>query len=293
MIDSRPYEIQLRSKGIVLYPKVSSNGKGNIKSFGNEESNQTYQGKCTNKSQKAIMRIADYLTILSPKKRVLNPVINKYHDHQLTFITLTIPDKIVFDQHKQFKKDVLSPFMSKMVKYGLIDLYLYVCELTKQGNLHFHIMTNSFVHYQRIRDYWNQQLSTKGYMTKYEKMKGNSDANSTDVKSVVGSEAVAKYVAKYMSKGNVGEGIIGGRIWDCSRALKSCKYYSQFCSEVLKDQLWEFMINYEDRVWHKDGIYYIRLNEQEQKQIVPNSILVENWKYWEERRSELRQATTT
>jgi len=92
---------------------------------------------------------------------------------------------------------MLEPFLRKLrVKCpGL--LYVWKAEVQDNGNIHFHINTNVFVHYNTIRKYWNKIQVKAGYIGREE------NPNSTDVTAITNKKGMARYMSKYIAKKDV------------------------------------------------------------------------------------------
>lgn len=149
-----------------------------------------------------------------------------------TFITLTLSDK---QQHsdKEIGRVLLMPFIQKLKrKYGVKN-YIWRAERQKNGNIHYHIMIDKYVYYERIRDIWNDLQKENGYIDNYKKNKLKSiineykiynintqklkhinvkksqtlsllnqinSPNSTDIHALQNVENVESYICKYMAK---------------------------------------------------------------------------------------------
>ena len=111
--------------------------------------------------------------------------------------------------------------------------YIWVAELQTNGNIHFHITTDIYVHYMEIRRVWNKSLELLGYVSEYQETRQNMsfldysywriqggssdqtkieksynhgqntnwrDPNTVDIKSVKNIKSMGAYLAKYISK---------------------------------------------------------------------------------------------
>lgn len=91
--------------------------------------------------------------------------------------------------------------MLDWLKYNAkVKSYIWKAEVQSNGNIHFHITTNQFVHYLKIRNAWNSILSRHGYLHRYVNDHGSNDAPSTEIRSVKNSKSVVQYLAAYVSK---------------------------------------------------------------------------------------------
>jgi hypothetical protein len=107
-----------------------------------------------------------------------------------------------------------------------INTYIWKAELQKNGQIHYHITTPTFINYQEIRDKWNNLQRSAGLLDKYIEAKGHANANSTDVHSVKNIKDLSAYLIKYIAKESQNTEKLGGKIWDCSKNLSATKYFS-------------------------------------------------------------------
>lgn len=128
-----------------------------------------------------------------------------------TFITLTLNAK--YKEHQDIVNKQCLPKILDWFRYiNKNMLYVWKKELTKQGTIHYHIITNSFIHHNRLRDKWNSILY-KHQLT------DSINANSTDIHSLKGIENPLNYMLKYITKSSELDKSIIGKIWGCSTEL--------------------------------------------------------------------------
>ena len=72
-----------------------------------------------------------------------------------TFITLTLQAK---QEHTddELTKGLINPLMSYARKYFGVRYYIWKKELQKNGNLHFHLVTDRFIDHKALRKAWNR-----------------------------------------------------------------------------------------------------------------------------------------
>lgn len=174
-------------------------------------------------SKKAATRInnaVQWLLLFSHKKRVYSKATKKSYWFLLNFITLTLSEK---QNHSDefIKNHMLYPFLRWMARSHNAGLYVWKAEAQKNGNIHFHITTNTFIHWKSIRRKWNSIQSKHGYLKKWTEGNVRGDPNSTDVHAVIKTDQIAKYMVKYMVKNEPDRRKIDGRLWACSPQLSS------------------------------------------------------------------------
>ena len=196
-------------------------------------SDNSHTGEMSAQSQKKIRCAINWLTTCARQKWIPECEEHKGFYFKVNFITLTLPCVGSHITHENINKLLLAPFLDNMRKnYGL-GAYVWKIELQKNGNPHIHLTTDTYIHWTKLRNYWNKLLEREGllqvYTAKYLNCKfdyyleqnpatdlvsvanryvqwqhgnsiGWSTPNTTDVHSVKNIEDVAAYVSKYMAK---------------------------------------------------------------------------------------------
>ena len=87
-------------------------------------------------------------------------------NNQITFVTLTLPSK---QQHSdtECNRLLLNEFLIYLKRKTNISAYLWVAEKQENGNIHWHILTTSYINWQTIRRLWNKTLDKNGYIKQY------------------------------------------------------------------------------------------------------------------------------
>ncbi len=184
-----------------------------------------HKGELSKKSQRKLATVVDWLIVSAKTKWVFDKRTQKHFSFKVNFITLTLPDTHEPITEKDFKTKLLQPWISYMRKYGYMRNYVWKIEFQENGKLHAHFTTDTFIHYDKIRDSWNRLLFNHGYLSKWFADKGNYSPNSTDVHSVSKIKNLGGYIAKYMAKTSTYTHTATSRLWGCnyelSRALKT------------------------------------------------------------------------
>lgn len=88
------------------------------------------------------------------------------YNFRLSFVTLTLPSKQIHTD-VEIKKVCLNNFLNSMrQKFGLKN-YIWISEIQENGNLHFHMVFDLYIHHKAIRYYWNRSLELLGYVSNY------------------------------------------------------------------------------------------------------------------------------
>jgi hypothetical protein len=160
----------------------------------------------------------------------------------LTFVTLTLPAKQNHDDN-HIKRTCLTPFIENLKRKHNVWNYFWRAESQKNGNIHFHLLIDSFINHTVLRDLWNHTVEKLGYIDTFEKEHKHRNPNSTDIRKLKGIHNPEAYVIKYCCKAE-GYRPIKGRIHGCSDALRKLTPYeclvdnntSEFIEEAYNDK---------------------------------------------------------
>lgn len=235
--------MQVRNSNLIFYAQATEHFTHKRALF----TKPTYTGTTTTGSCKRIKKAVDILCQVSPPIRIFNPVTQATEMHTLSFITLTIPGKEKRLTAKEGYDLLLSKWLRKMrSSYGLKS-YIWKAEFQKNGQLHYHITTNSWIHYKDIRNEWNTILQVGGMLSEWKKVKPDTMPNSTDVHKVYKVKNIQAYLAKYLAKDDPLHKT-KGKIWDCSLNIKKAKFFAIQVPNDLENYLPKNKIEYFDRI---------------------------------------------
>jgi len=212
------------------------------------------KGELSKKSQSKLKNAINWLWLSAEEKTIYHKATQQKHKFKLNFITLTLPTTEHNLSDHQFKRKILKNFFATAkYKFNLTN-YVWKVETQDNGNIHAHITSDCFIHYDDLRHCWNKILKNHGLMApytlkhqsmnetvyiktyfnektstienlKYRFAKGCQDnwanPNSTDVKAVHKVKDMAAYLIKYLSKNESGKRQIDGHLWGCSRTISS------------------------------------------------------------------------
>lgn len=224
--------LQVRHSSLIFYKQFATAGRRNISGF----LKPTYTGTTTTGVKKRIRKAIDLLCQYSPPRKTINPVTLKIFTHSLSFITLTIQLNDTKPDAAWTNKNLLAPFMRIMRNKKTLITYVWKAEFQKNGMIHYHITTPSVIHYQFIKDTWNNILKKHSLLDKYYREHPGQEPNSTDIHSVYKKKDIAWYLSKEISK-TVQDMTTTGKIWDCSENLKNRKFFSMIEPSALDSKL--------------------------------------------------------
>jgi len=176
-------------------------------------------GSVSRKSGKRIRKAISWMLFFSRHKTVFSRKDNRRFTFLLSFITLTLSSKQLHSD-EYIKKFMLRPFLKWLERNGCA-MYVWKAEAQANGNIHFHVTVNNFIHWMSIRKKWNKLQHAHGYHKVFTEGREDIGMNSTDVHSVRNAKQTAAYMAKYMTKNEAGRRLIAGKVWGCSASL--CK----------------------------------------------------------------------
>jgi len=203
-------------------------------SLKNLEDNRTKE-QISKAAKKRIRTAINWLYALSEDKKVKNPTTGKYYTFRLNFITLTLSAPQKHDD-EYIKKYMLNRFLEVMRHEYNMKSYVWKAEAQENGNIHFHITSNRYIDYQRLRDIWNNIQEKHGYIDQYFATNGHKDPNSTDIHSIRKVRNLAAYLATYMTK-NPTYRTIQGRQWYLSNNLSKVKGWTEVADQGISDEV--------------------------------------------------------
>lgn len=241
--------------------------------------NEKYTGKMNEKARSKLRFAINLLVAQAKWKQVENPTTGKLYRFKINFITLTLsaPQNKVSD--KMVKSKMLEPWLKNMRNvYGLRS-YVWRAERQKNGNIHFHVTTDTYLSYECIRDVWNYQQSKFHFITHFQNRNNSIYPNSTDVHSVANIKNLASYLVKYMVKDEKGLDTIDGKVWDCSLNLKlRDRVTYEMSDEDFK--LMRFLVEkFPDQFIETYNCSLFQLSEDQMKRYLPASYF-DNYKSW-------------
>lgn len=248
--------VQLRAHGILTYKDRDQESQDchNLQVGREKLQAQGYNGEMSSRTRSKVKSyVTSWLTALNAANgSAFSPV--ETHRERLVFITLTLPAAQTHTDN-ELKRIGLQPFLQQLKRKHGVSNYLWRMEPQRNGNAHFHILTDQPVPHKEIRKLWNQVMRRLGYVSTYRrnqeawhsqgfrprtelyktwpqskqreaykvgKSQNWSRPNTTDIHALRNVQNVTAYVVKYMSKGGAAR-VIDGRIWECSEAVRNLK----------------------------------------------------------------------
>lgn len=189
----------------------------------NEENlkNNSHKGLISWKAKKRINNAIAWLLESADNKRFYSKKHQKHFNFKINFVTLTLASTQIHDD-RVIKKELLNNFLTGMKQKWKVENYIWRAEPQKNGNIHFHLITDKFIPYWELRKYWNKVQNKLGYVDRFFDIHGHNDPNTADVRSVKKVKKLQQYLAKYCTKvSKIRE--IKGKQWGLSYTLSRMK----------------------------------------------------------------------
>lgn len=157
-----------------------------------------HRGTISRKSRQRITNSLNWMILFSPMQKTYCRIEKRFITFRINFITLTLSAaQMHTDQF--IKEHMLAPFLKWMERQGAKQ-YVWKAETQNNGNIHFHITANQYLHWRIIRTKWNELQENHRYIEAYIGNGGSGDPNSTDVHAVKKDHQLVGYMLKYMAK---------------------------------------------------------------------------------------------
>lgn len=215
-----------RSKVSAVYLDVNSP----VDKFRN--SKRKNNGSLSIHAKRKLNKAIDYLLITSTEKKQLERLSGKMVCFKIAFVTITLPSEQIHPDSVIISK-CFNQLLTELRTCHNVKKYVWRAERQKNGNIHFHILTDAFIPYYELRNRWNRIINKLGYVDRFKEKNGNKQPNSTDIHSTRKIGNLKKYLAKYMSKEGIqttgneteyaGQKWQSGSIWNCSTNLSNIK----------------------------------------------------------------------
>jgi len=158
--------------------------------------------------------------------------------YYLSFCTLTLSANQLHCD-KLIKRECLNTFLIYIKRKYRVKNYIWISEKQQNGNIHFHIILDRFIHHSHIRNTWNFAQQKLGYISRFEQKHGHNDPNSTDIKSLKSINNPSAYLIKYLSKSDKNQ-FQCGRMWNCSERLKQIETFTTVVDNNINQILSKF-----------------------------------------------------
>lgn len=229
-----PYKCSIRGNRLVIrkaFEELGTKKKKTAAQLSNEKnlSNNCPSGFISRKIKMNMQKIiANFIHALK-----FTPIDEQgYKLFYPTFVTLTLPSEQMHSD-KECNAKLLNPFIATLKRKFDVRQYVWRAEKQDNGNIHYHVIIDKYIHHSKVREEWNNQLAHLGYINNYrinqqlqhkngftpqqhlfekwslEKqfeaynkgiVENWSNPNSTDIHSLINIKNVESYICKYATK---------------------------------------------------------------------------------------------
>lgn len=183
-------------------------------------------------AQKKIQEKINWLYLLAKSRYQKTYSGKEIFNFKINFLTLTLPSSQVHPT-SQITNECFNQFLTEIRQRTKMENYVWRLEFQGNGNLHYHIVTDTYIDYFLAQKIWNRIINKLGYVDAYTqkfsslslrdyienvKYNDNVDFNklalryakgkkenwknppSVDVKVCTSNKAIAYYISKYFGK---------------------------------------------------------------------------------------------
>lgn len=218
-----------KETGISELVSISS---GNSNSLSNLLNSKFTGFNISSNAYRNLRKKISWLYQLSKSRHVKTYNGKDIYSFKMAFITLTLPS---LQKHSTsfITEHCLNQFLTEVRQRTKMNNYVWRLEFQKNGNVHYHLATDTYLDYFFVREIWNRILDKYGYVQEYQNKHkamslsqyvANSDSKyqtsydtlvkryakgcseqwtnppSVDVKSVINGKSIEFYLSKYFAK---------------------------------------------------------------------------------------------
>jgi len=226
--------VHVNPRSISIVPELvfGSNHSHQYETFEENFKSNKHHGKVSKIAARKISLAIDYLLYLAKYKQIPAGYSGAGKYFKINFVTLTLPSGQVHSD-KHINAEIVSPMLNYLRKHYKLINYIWRAEKQKNGNLHFHLLTDVFIPHWDLRKSWNRYLQNLGYISRYREAQLHwhyngfqvredllshwtleaqfsaynrgfsedwSNPNTTDIHSTKRVKNLKKYLCKYLTK---------------------------------------------------------------------------------------------
>ena len=226
------------------------------------------EGIVSDQAKRKMSKAIEYLLTTSTPKKVREKLTGKYLTVKTSFLTLTLPSAQIHDD-KEIINTCLNSMLNELRKWHNVQNYIWRAELQKNGNIHFHILTDRFIPWYDARNRWNRIVNKLGYVDRFHEKHGHRTPNSTDIHSTRQVKNLKAYLVKYMVKdepppltdenANLKDRKQTGRVWSCNHELSQTRGLNLIVDSEIDTELQKVISHPEVKKYKSDyfTVYYL------------------------------------
>ena len=165
------YYYSIQPNGIAKMQKQCFYGnadKKNKKENSLENLNKGFKNssQVSKQTKRKIRKATDFLAVNAKIKEYTDKKTGEKRKYRLSFITLTLSSKQIRSDNF-IQKNIFQPFLQRLRDCYDLRNYVWRAEKQKNGNIHFHLITDIAVNYYTIRYVWNHFQAKRNYLKDY------------------------------------------------------------------------------------------------------------------------------
>lgn len=173
-------------------PRSNKNSLLNLKSNFNHNN-------LSDQAKRKMTKSIKYLIYTASEKVAYNNKTQSKFKFKVNMVTLTLSSQQVHSD-QTIKSKCLNQLLIELKQFYNVKNYVWKSEYQKNGNIHFHILTDKFIPWSELQNRWNRIQNKLGYVDRIEFIPKKKQPNSTDVHSLQKIANIASYCTKYMVK---------------------------------------------------------------------------------------------
>lgn len=271
LLERKDLCLSIRHDRVIIFKGKDSKYHGKKRDPLSDENlkKRKYQGTL---SKSAIKHISKQITLWGDAIQAYNQKMRKEKkpgNRRMTMITVTLSAS---QRHtdNEIKRRMLVPFIDSLRYNCEVKHYFWRAERQQNGNIHFHIITDTYIDKDQIRNLWNTQQNKLGYIDRFHKKHGHRNPPSTDVFAINNQQKGIKYALKYITK-NADEGKISGKIWGMSDSIRNIKNFTLIDVHDYMLQVRHILSLPGIQIYEDEHFISIKLPKQ------PTSLATNNW----------------
>lgn len=259
----------IKPRSIVVLPEyVWTEGKRQVthnNKFDLSQVDNKVKGTVSRLSAARLRYAIQMLWEISPWHYDINPKTGQTYKWKLNFITLTLPCSQRSFSDYDCKRFLLAPMIQDLKRKYNVSAYVWKAETQVNGNIHFHLTTNTYIPHDDLRKRWNHILNRWGFIEQYRQEQKEwhkngfkprpklfktwnllaqrkaykrgiaenwSNPNSTDIHSTRHVKDMTAYLVKYFLKNEPNKKGVEGRLVGYSDNLSYKNKLSLYSNQI-------------------------------------------------------------
>lgn len=186
-------------------------------------------------------------------------------------------DSDFFLSDNRIKDFCLNHFLTILREKYKVSKYLWKAETQRNGNIHFHIVIDQFIHWKVLQYVWNRVLSKTTLIDDFEKKFGHRNPPTIEVHAVKKITSLRRYLTAYLAKSEDRKRKIDGRRWAASETCKASRGVEIELTGIKADEFEQLDNIPQSYIWRQDHFVLYRLKIGQIAYLLPHSVLMEEY----------------